>query len=306
MSKLFHRLKSLYVLDSVLQTGSFSQTAEQLLITQSAVSQHIKQLEDEIGLLFVRQNRVLQPTDLAEALRSKLKQGFVELEHSWSLATQPKQKTLTLSVLPSFASSWLLPRLERFSSAYPDIEIRLSMTEQQVDFDRSNIDAGIRYGLGNYPNLITRHLMDDYLFPVASRTQFPTMSIDDLTQQTLIRDNSAEYFNWEGWLELVGKKHLQPKKFLFISDGSLMIKAAIAGHGIALGRRSLVHDELNSGLLYRLFAEELKSPFSYYLVMPPRSRTCPELKAFTQWLVDEIQQFDLTYNSGNMSRNMMS
>ena len=85
-----------------------------------------------------------------------------------------------------------------------------------------------------------------------------------------------------------------------------MIKAAIAGQGIALGRRSLVHDELNSGLLYRLFAEELKSPFSYYLVMPPRSRSCSELKAFTQWLLDEIQQFDLTYNSGNMSRNKMS
>ena len=92
MSKLFHRLKSLYVLDSVLQTGSFSQTAEQLFITQSAVSQHIKQLEDEIGLLFVRQNRVLQPTDLAEALRSKLKQGFVELEHGWSLAPNPNRK----------------------------------------------------------------------------------------------------------------------------------------------------------------------------------------------------------------------
>ena len=296
MSKLFHRLKSLYVLDSVLQTGSFSLTAEKLFMTQSAVSQHIKQLEDEIGLLFVRQNRQLQPTDLAEILRPQLKQGFVELEHGWATATQPKQKTLTLSVLPSFASSWLLPRLERFSAAYPDIEIRLSMTEQQVDFERSNIDAGIRYGLGNYPELITRHLMDDFLFPVANQNQFPDLTINTLSQLTFIRDNSADYFNWEGWLALAGQPELQPKRYLFISDGSLMIKAAIAGQGIAMGRRSLVHDELQSGLLYQPFDTELKSPFSYYLVMPPRSRNCPELKAFTLWLFEEIQQFELMYH----------
>lgn len=295
MSKLFHRLKSLYVLDAVFQTGSFSQAAEKLFMTQSAVSQHIKQLEDDLGQLFVRQNRTLLPTEQAEALKTSLKKGFSELEHGWDQALQPMQKTLTLSVLPSFASSWLLPRLERFSTSYPDIELRLSMTEQQVDFERSNIDAGIRYGLGNYPDLITRHLMDDYLFPVANSSLFTDLTLENLKQQTLIRDNSADYFNWEGWLTLAGQPDLQPKRYLFISDGSLMIKAAIAGQGIALGRRSLVHDELQSGLLHPPFREELKSPFSYYLVMPPRSRSHPELKLFIAWLLEEIQLFERVY-----------
>lgn len=295
MSKLFHRLKSLYVLDAVFQTGSFSQAAEKLFMTQSAVSQHIKQLEEDVGQLFIRQNRTLLPTELAEALKASLKKGFSELEYGWDQAVQPLQKTLTLSVLPSFASSWLLPRLDRFSKQYPEIELRLSMTEQQVDFERSNIDAGIRYGLGNYPELISRHLMDDYLFPVVNPHVFSNLNIDDLAHHTLIRDNSPNHFNWEGWLDYVGKATLQPKRYLSISDGSLMIKAAIAGQGIALGRRSLVHEELASGMLHQPFQEELKSPFSYYLVMPARSRTNPSMKMFSAWLIEEIEQFKTVY-----------
>jgi Transcriptional regulator len=293
MSKLFHRLKSLYVLDAVLQTSSFSRAAERLYMTQSAVSQHIKQLEDELGPLFIRQTRSLQPTELAVRLQSHLQKGFTELEQGWAQASQPAQKALTISVLPSFASNWLIPRLERFSTQHPEIELRLSMTDQQVDFERANIDAGIRYGLGNYPDLITRHLMDDYLFPVMS-CQFPqNLTLDELTNYTLIRDNSGEHFNWEGWLALVGKADLQPKRYLTIFDSSMMIKAAMTGQGIALGRRSLVQDELISGLLCRPFAQEqeLKSPFSYYLVMPPRSRHHKELKLFIAWLTEEINQF---------------
>ena len=291
MSTLFHRLKSLYVLDVVLQTGSFSLAAEKLYMTQSAVSQHIKQLETDIGPLFIRQTRALQPTAQAENLRNNLKKGFSELEYGWNQATQPDQKTLTISVLPSFASNWLIPRLDRFSEQYPEIELRLSMTDQQVDFDRANIDAGIRYGQGDYPDLITKHLLDDYIFPVMNCSYRQNLTLDDLTEQVLIRDNSADYFNWEGWLKLVGKPELQPKRYLTISDGSLMIKAAMAGQGIALGRKSLVMDELTSGMLCQPFPQEMKSPFSYYLVMPPRSRDHKELKLFIRWLMEEINHF---------------
>ncbi len=291
MSKLFHRLKSLYVLDAVLQNGSFSRAAEKLYMTQSAVSQHIKQLEDELGPLFVRQSRALQTTGLADCLRGSLKKGFAELEYGWAQANQPTQRTLTISVLPSFASNWLIPRLERFSTQYPEIELRLSMSDQRVDFERVTIDAGIRYGQGDYPDLISRHLMDDYLFPVMSHQLPRPLTIDDLADYTLIRDNSGEHFNWEGWLAQAGKPDLQPKRYLAISDSSLMIKAAMTGQGIALGRRSLVQDELTSGLLYRPFLPELKSPFAYYLVMPQRSRNHKELKLFVAWLTEEINCF---------------
>jgi LysR family transcriptional regulator, glycine cleavage system transcriptional activator len=292
MSKLFHRLKSLYVLDVILQTGSFSQAAEKLYITQSAVSQHIKQLEDDLGPLFIRKTRALQPTGQAEHLRSSLKRGFSELEYGWDQAKQPNQKTLTISVLPSFASNWLIQRLNRFSEQHPDIELRLSMTELQVDFDRTNIDAGIRYGSGGYPDLIVKHLMDDSIFPVMNCSHQQSLTLDDLTEHVLIRDNSANYFNWEGWLELANRPDLQPKRYLTISDGSLVIKAATAGQGIALGRRSLVQDELTSGILCQPFPQEMKSPFSYYLVMPPRSRDHEELKLFTEWLMQEISLFN--------------
>ena len=291
MSTLFHRLKSLYVLDVVLQTGSFSLAAEKLYMTQSAVSQHIKQLETDIGPLFIRQTRALQPTALAESLRNNLKKGFSELEYGWNQAMQPDQKTLTISVLPSFASNWLIPRLDRFSEQYPEIQLRLSMTEQQVDFGRSNIDAGIRYGQGDYPDLITKHLLDDFIFPVMNCSYRQSLTLDNLAEQVLIRDNSADYFNWEGWLKLVGKPELQPKRYLTISDGSLMIKAAMAGQGIALGRKSLVMDELTSGMLCQPFPQEMKSPFSYYLVMPTRSRDHKELKLFIRWLMEEINHF---------------
>ncbi len=165
------------------------------------------------------------------------------------------------------------------------------MTEQKADFDRSSIDAGIRYGLGNDPELITRHLMDDYLFPVISCNHKTDMTLDELAEHVLIRDNSADYFNWEGWFALAGRPDLQPKRYLTISDSSSMVKATLAGQGIALGRRSLVQDELSSGILCRPFPQELKSPFAYYLVMPPRSRDNHKLKLFTRWLIEEITRF---------------
>lgn len=290
MSNLFHRLKSLYVLDVVLQTHSFSLAAERLCMTQSAVSQHIKQLEAEVGLLFVRNTRSIDPTALARQLSEMLRSGFGTLESGWSKAQHPSQKSLTISLLPSFASNWLIPKLPSFSEQYPDIELRLSLSQENIDFNRSHVDAGIRYGYGNHPDLIVKPLMDDYLFPVMSPVLGENVTLDDLVQFTLIRDDSEDFCNWEGWLKYAGRPDLNPTRFLTISDSSLGIKAAISGQGIALARKSLIMDELASHVLYKPFPYELKSPFSYFLVMPIRSRNNPQLRVFIDWIMTQIHQ----------------
>lgn len=294
MSQLFHRLKSLYVLNVVMQYQSFSQAAHQLHMTQSAVSQHIKQLEAEVGMLFVRSTRSVEPTELALSLCDALNSGFALLEKGWEQARYPGQQSLTISLLPSFASNWLLPRLPSFSALHPEIELRLSLSTENIDFNRCPDDAGIRYGFGNYPDLIVRHLMDDYIFPVMSPLLAVQISLDDLMNFTLIRDDEEDYCNWEGWLRLAGCPYLKPKRFLTISDSSLGIKAAIAGQGIALTRQSLIIDELKNGTLVKPFTCELKSPFSYYLVIPERSRNNPLLRVFSEWLMAQLVQVQQT------------
>ena len=125
-----HRLKALAVLDAVLRTGSFSAAAASLFITQSAVSQHIKQLEQEVGMLFERQPKGLKPSCRAERIRPFLSQGLAQMEEGWrQLTAREQDNQVCITVLPSFASCWLLPRLNGFSQQCPDIELRLSMSD---------------------------------------------------------------------------------------------------------------------------------------------------------------------------------
>ena len=294
MSVLMHRLKALAVLEAVLRTGSFSRAAEQLFITQSAVSQHIKQLESEVGQLFERTSRQLKPTASAERLRPYLAQGFAQLEEGWrQLKRQDDDRVVTITLVPSFASRWLLPRLSHFSQCCPQIELRLSMSDQLQDLHTSALDLAIRFGKGNYPGMQVTHLMDDELFPVASpgllAAQGAPASPADLHRFTLLKDNSLESFNWSSWLALAGATGFTPYHNLTISDSAQIVSMALAGQGIALARRSLVSTELQQGSLVQLFDVVLPCPYSYYLLQTPRTRLRPAVQSFVRWLQAEIQ-----------------
>ncbi len=292
---LMHRLKALAVLEAVLRTGSFSRAAEQLFITQSAVSQHIKQLESELGPLFERMPRQLKATARAERLRPYLSQGFAQLEEGWrQLKNQDEDRVVTVTLLPSFASRWLLPRLPSFSHCCSDIELRLSMSDQLQDLHASGLDLAIRFGRGNYPGLQVTHLMDDELFPVASpallAVQGAPQTPAELERFILLKDNSLESFNWSSWLRLAGVPEFRPRHNLTISDSAQLVNMALAGQGIALARRSLVASELQQGTLVQLFDLVLPCPFAYYLLQTPRTHLRPAVQCFVRWLQKEIAQ----------------
>ena len=295
MTVLMHRLKALAVLETVLRTGSFSRAAEQLFITQSAVSQHIKLLEAELGLLFERTPRQLKPTARAERLRPYLSQGFAQLNEGWrQLKCQDEERVVTVTLLSSFASRWLLPRLPSFSRCCPDVELRLSMNDQLLDLQTSAIDLAIRFGPGNYPGLQVTHLMDDELFPVASpallAVQGTPQSPAELERFILLKDNSLESFNWSSWLRLAGVTDFQPRHNLTISDSAQVVNMALAGQGIALARRSLVASELQNGTLRQLFERVLPCPYAYYLLQSPHRAPRPAVQCFVRWLQQAIAE----------------
>ena len=295
MSVLMHRLKALAVLDAVLRTGSFSAAAASLFITQSAVSQHIKQLEQEVGMLFERQPKGLKPSCRAERIRPFLGQGLAQMEEGWrQLTAREQDNQVCITVLPSFASCWLLPRLNGFSQQCPDIELRLSMSDQVQDLHASTLDLAIRFGPGDYPGLVVTPLMADELFPVVApallaRLGAPT-SPADLQRFSLLKDNSPDAMNWHGWLKLTGEREFTPQHQLTVSDSAQLIRLAVAGQGVALARRSLVEEELACGTLTRLFDTVLPSPYAYYLVQTSRSVLRPAVQCFVQWLQQQVAQ----------------
>lgn len=296
MSALMHRLKSLAVLETVLRAGSFSRAAAQLFITQSAVSQHIKQLESELGMLFERQAGRLIPTAKAECLRSYLTNGFAQLEEGWQQAqTRTADQVVTVTTLPSFASRWLVPRLSQFSQLHPEIALQLVINDQVQELHAAGLDLAIRFGMGSYPGLRVELLMQDELFPVASQAlldrQGEPAKPEDLVRYTLLNDNSHDSINWPGWLQRVGLGEVKPAHNLTISDSAQNILMAMAGQGIALARRSLVADELANGALVRLFDITLPSPFAYYLVQTERSALRPAVRTFVRWLQQEVLHF---------------
>ena len=289
-----HFLKAFWVLDAVIRKGSFSLAADYLNVSQSAVSQQVRLLENEFGPLFDRQARQIVPTELCLMLASHLRKGFSHIEEGVALSRQ-RGNQITLTLLPSIGSAWLVPRLHKFQQLYPDIEVRLSMSETLDDFSDSGLDAGIRLGLGNYPDLIARPMCDEEVFLVCSPGKLQEFSqppvYADLSRHLLVYDNARDTYSWPGWVQATGESDIPVKQKLMISDSGQVIRLALSGRGVALVRRVLVADELASGELVKLFATSLKLKSQYYFVMPKRSRGQPAVTAFYQWLKAEFEPY---------------
>ncbi len=289
-----HFLKALWVLDAVVRKGSFSTAADYLNVSQSAVSQQMKLLEGEFGPLFERSGKQIVPTDLCRRLAEHLRKGFSHIEEGVATASC-RCNQITISVLPSFGGAWLVPRLYKFTDQHPGIEVRLTMSDVLTDFSDGGLDAGIRLGGGEYPDLIAKELCDDELFLVccpAKREEFPEQPrLSDLRHHLLLIDNAPDVQNWPAWVAATGEREVPVKSKLMISDSSQVIRMALAGQGVALVRRVLVTDELKSGGLIKLFDISVKLKSRYYFAMPKRSRGHSALATFLAWLREEIAPY---------------
>jgi LysR family glycine cleavage system transcriptional activator len=203
------------------------------------------------------------------------------------ITTRANPRLVRVSVVPSFAARWLLPRIGRFLAAHPDLDIEVSATMAYVDFQRDDADLAIRYGFGQWDRVRVEHLLDDTFFPVCSPRiagGVPKRPADLARYPLLRADNEP----WKPWFELAGLDWPEPTRGPIFNDSSHMMQAAAEGQGIALGRATLMGNDERNGLLVRPFAIEAPAPRRFYLVYPPRNADSPKLAAFRAWLHAEI------------------
>jgi LysR family glycine cleavage system transcriptional activator len=272
---------------------SFTKAAQELHVTHSAISHQIKALEEWLGTpLFRRLNRSIVLTEAGQAYVRPVREALEKLgDASRALKSREQTGTLTVSVMPSFAAKFLVPRLGGFRRAHPDIDVRISAAERLVDFSREDVDVGLRYGRGNWPGLRIDRLMRENLFPVCSpklrRGPVPLKAPADLLNHTLMHDSDWPESMWVRWLAAAGVKADNLKPALSFNYSSLMIQAAIDGLGVALAQEALVRDDLATGRLIRPFDIDMPSDYAYYVVSPEATAERPKVAAFRTWLLTE-------------------
>lgn len=273
------------------RSGNLTRAAESMHLTVSALSHQIRGIEERMGRqLFVRGARGVRLTDEGQALYDRIAPHLDAIEQALLPRTR-RDDALTVTLMPSFASSWLVPRLPGFLSAHPQLEVSLQSNSNVVDFERdTGVDAGLRFGPGKWPGLEAVHLFDDWVTPTAS----PAL-IERLGRPTLANLNKfpllgAPGGRWSEWFSHFGG--LPPARFVAIFDDSENLhRAAVEGLGIVLGRMTLARPLIDSGRLVPLFDERLKAEFAHYLVYPPRSRHHTGLAVFREWLLEEAREY---------------
>ena len=293
-------LNSLRAFEAVARRLSFSRAAEDLHVTPGAVSQQIRSLEQQLGeSLFERTRRSVVLTETGMRMLPEIQSGLETLARALSGRTAPSGgKTLTISVAPSFASKWLLPRLTGFSERHPDIDLRISATVGLADFRRDGVDLAIRLGRGNYPGLYVERLFGETLAPLCAPRLITAKGRpgkpDDLKKHRLLHDTSipgeAEQSAWERWLDLAGAKHVPARRGTRFSLAEHAMQAAIDGAGVVLGRMVLAEADLAAGRLVQPFKPVLPLDVSYYLVMPETSLRRNEVQAFREWLFGTLKR----------------
>lgn len=299
--------------DAVARHLNFRAAAEELSLTQSAVSRQIQALEDEVGTaLFLRHTRAVELTSAGTLL---LRAAGLSLERIDAAVRQIRQsagrKSVAITTWASFASMWLIPRLEAFQREHPDIDIRIDATDAAVDLATADVDLALRYAVPQAMAPGAIRLFGEQLTPVASRwllKEHRIAQLSDLAQVTLIEAGDAhrtrhlEWLTWQRWLDTFAppsgggargkaKARLTPQRWLYFNYASQIVQAALTGQGVALARLPLVAESLANGdLIEPLPQMRLESPLVYWLVVAPRSVVRPEVKAFCDWLLREAER----------------
>ena len=283
-------MQALRAFEAAAREGSLTRAAESLNLTHGAISHQIKSLEADLGVrLTERHGRGIRLTDAGERFASRVRAAFSELTAAvHEITAHANPRLLRVSVVPSFAARWLLPRMGRFRVACPDIDLDVRSSMANVDFQRDDADVAIRYGHGDWPGVVAEHLLDDGFFPVASprllRGRRPKR-LEDLAKFTLLRATDEP---WKPWFEAAGLDWGEPARGPIFNDSSHMLQAAAEGQGVALARRSLLGNDIRNGVLVRLFDVVAPAPRRFWLVYPPRIASSPKLGQFRGWLHDEI------------------
>lgn len=288
---------ALRAFEAVVRLEGFGRAADELGITQSAVSQHVRMLEEWTGqVLLVRGARRSCATDNGMALAEAVATGIGGIGKVCArLRSQGREnRTITVSCLPGFALNWLFPRLIDFDEAHPELSVSISTNATPVTFATGNEDIAIRYGMGNYPNIHVEKLMDERLFPVCAPMLLSRgggiRHIADMASQTMLVDDvspiNGHAPTWSFWAKATGQTLPQPRRTRRFGQSNMVVQAAVKGLGVALGREPLVMDALKDGSLCRPFGQSAESEFSYWFVCPRPHLDSSHIVAFRDWLME--------------------
>src|SRR6266481_2939801 len=277
---------------------SFTKAAEELFITQSAVSRQIKALEDHLGVaLFERRQRALALTESGHALYRVATDVLERLQAAADqLRASGRTRQLSLTTTTGFASLWLIPRLQRFTSLHPDVDVRISATTAVINLERSLVDLAIRYCRPeDVPERAIR-LFGEEVVVVCSPSLLrdrsrPLKRPPDLKHHVLLHFDyaGAQFLDWGTWLTSLGIGDLRPAGALHFSQYEQMIQAAISGQGVALGRQPLVNDLIQSGALVAPFRKSLVGSRAYFIIESEHGAAKPHVRQFAAWLVEEAK-----------------
>jgi LysR family glycine cleavage system transcriptional activator len=286
-------LDGLRAFEAVARRLSFSAAAEELHLTQSAISRQIKSLEDELGAsLFNRGTRKVELTAAGLSLQQSVEPALERIDRTVRhLRVASARRHVNVSTFASFATLWLMPRLMSFQRLHPDIDIRISATERLMDVDDPEFDLLLRYDFAAKVPEGAELLFDELISPVASPLLQPMPTVaTDLAQQTLLdEDNhspSSASLRWRRWLQRHGQPQLEPKRWLYLNYTHQQVQGALAGQGVALARLAMMHDTLTCGDLVEPFGAAGRMPgeAAYWLVLMPGARLRPDLIAFANWV----------------------
>jgi LysR family transcriptional regulator, glycine cleavage system transcriptional activator len=296
-------LNALRAFEAAARHLNFSRAADELSVTPGAVSQQIQNLEDYVGVaLFKRTPKGLLLTDPAQIALPALREAFDRLAEAASMLTAAVDgRRLTVTVPPSFASKWLLPRLGGFETLHPEVDVWVSADNEINDFASGEVDLAIRYGSGRYAGLETIRLMHETVLAVVSPTLLETQPLEapaDLANHVLLHDGSPDADpscpDWTMWLAARGVKGVDGSRGPRFNQSSLVIEAAVGGRGVALAKRTLAQADLDAGRLVAPLQIATAVDFAYYLVHPKTKGRLPQVKAFIAWITAQAAAHEAT------------
>ncbi|MGE0734064.1 MAG: transcriptional regulator GcvA [Alphaproteobacteria bacterium] len=296
MNRITPSLTSLAAFEAAARHISFTRAAEELGITQSAVSRQIRQLEDYLGIaLFERVRRRVVLTDSAAAYVTEIRTALGRIEAATTdlVTSVGKGGVINIASLATFAASWLAPRMVSFVRAHPDISFNITAYHHGLaDIEDRNIDVAIYFGEPSWPGTVSDRLMREVFVPMCTPEYMRAnklRTIGDLARVTLIQQSSRPDA-WRDWFARAGRPDINALRGPRFEHYSMVIEAALTGLGIATIPRFLVEPHLASGRLVIPFDIEMRSRYDYYLVYPEAKRRLPKVQAFRRWIQNQARQ----------------
>ena len=294
-------LNALAAFEAVARHRSFTKAAHELFLTHSAVSQRVTQLEKHLNVqLLVRSRRAVDLTAEGARYLESVRDALSTLALASGRYSQSEPRRLRLSVVPVLASHWLISRLRAFHRLHPNIELDIQSSTAMANITTGEADVALRWGKGDWPGVEKVQLFSDEVFPVCSPSYLKEIGVprspSDMQNAVLLRHSLQR---WKPWFEKAGLEWPEPTQGPLFNDSSLMGQAATEGHGVALGRRMLVEDLLDQGLLVRLFDISAFIEEAFYVVFMKESLQRAEVAAFVDWIKSVVTEEPVVIESNN-------